>query len=69
MKYGSRACSGMVSFLLGGAVAVGTALVFRRINKKKSQVEGKPEGKIIDRADAPEGIYCAVPEGADICYP
>ncbi len=56
---------GVVTFLLGSAVGAGAAFLMSRVCKMKGSVAGAAAQKGAEG----EGIYCAVPEGADICYP
>lgn len=54
---------GILTFLLGGAIGVGAGLLLSRACNTGQETQGKTRD-----ADA-AGTYCAVPEGADICFP
>ncbi len=58
-----------VTFLLGGAVGAGAAFLMSRACKMKGSTAGaaasRPGGADTEAATP----YCAVPEGADICFP
>ena len=54
----------ILTFLVGGAIGVGAGLLLSRAYRMGQAAEGKTrDGK------SPAGTYCAVPEGADICFP
>jgi uncharacterized protein (DUF697 family) len=58
---------GIVTFLLGSALGAGAAFLMSRVCKMKGPIAGATTQKS-SGADG-ETTYCAVPEGADICYP
>ena len=59
----------LITLLLGGAVGVGAGYLVSRACGVCSSV-GRKEKTIAGRNDeALNTPYCAVPEGADICYP
>jgi hypothetical protein len=57
-----------VTFLLGSAVGAGAAFLMSRACKMKGPVAGATALKT-GGADGEATPYCAVPEGADICFP
>ena len=61
-----------LSFLVGGLVGVGIALLMApqsgEIKERIRSAVGKKE-KLTREQVIEEGIQCAVPEGADMCYP
>ena len=57
---GKNSGKAFVVFLVGSAVAAGAALLMSKVCKKGSKEAAGGETS---------GTYCAVPEGADICYP
>jgi len=59
---------GFVTFLLGGAVGAGAAFLMLRACKMKGSIAGATAQKG-GGAGGEATPYCAVPEGADICYP
>jgi hypothetical protein len=62
----------VLSFLAGGLIGVGVALLVSpepaQIKEKLRSAFGRKE-KLSREQIIEEGIQCAVPEGADICYP
>jgi hypothetical protein len=60
----------VLTFLAGSALGVGAGLLVSKAYRAKGQVAATT-----GRQKAPSGAhntstpYCAVPEGADICYP
>ncbi len=62
----------VLSFLVGGLIGVGIALLMApqpgEIKERIKSAVGRRE-KLTREQVIEEGIQCAVPEGADICYP
>jgi gas vesicle protein len=62
----------MLSFLVGGLIGVGIALLVvpqsGEIKERIRSAVGKKE-KLTREQIIEEGIQCAVPEGVDMCYP
>ncbi len=58
-----------VSFVVGAAVGLGAGMLTAR--SRRSKAGELPSNKVAsERGDRGEDtLYCAVPEGADICYP
>ena len=57
-----------VTFLLGSAVGAGAAFLMSKVCKTKGSIAGAAASRQ-GGADGEATPYCAVPEGADICYP
>ena len=55
---------GILTFLVGGAIGVGAGFLLSRACDTGQAAEGKTRD-----GEVPAGTYCAVPEGADICFP
>ncbi len=58
--------------LVGAALGAGAALLLTPARESvkaflKPRMKGRQAGSAEDRKS--EGTYCAVPEGADICFP
>ncbi len=64
MEKQTSASKGLLTFLVGGAIGVGAGLLLSRAYSMGQAAEGKTRG-----GESPAGTYCAVPEGADICFP
>ena len=54
----------ILTFLVGGAIGMGAGFLVSKACNMRQPAEGK-----IRDSEAPGGTYCAVPEGADICFP
>ena len=54
----------LLTFLVGGALGVGAGLLVSKALTMRQSLEGKAKDD-----QAPSSHYCAVPEGADICFP
>ncbi len=67
MERRSRFLKGALSFVVGGAAAVGAGILMSKMCKRDSEFTEK-EG-VAGKAAQSSEPYCAVPEGADICYP
>ncbi len=65
MEKQMNAGKGFVTFLLGSAVGAGAAFLMSKVCKKGSGAMASRPGTNGEEATP----YCAVPEGADICYP
>lgn len=68
MEKASSWWKGGLSFLVGGAMAVGAGLLMSKVCKRNSQA-GQKTGFMGNAAQSGNDAYCDVPEGADICYP
>ena len=55
---------GIVTFLVGGAIGVGAGFLLSRVCDVGQAAQRKTRD-----GEVPAGTYCAVPEGADICFP
>ena len=55
---------GLMTFLVGGAIGVGAGLLLSRACDVGQAAQRKTRD-----GEVPAGTYCAVPEGADICFP
>lgn len=55
----------LLSFLLGGLISAGGIMLITAKLKSKKPALNPPEKRDMEGS----GIYCQVPEGADICYP
>ncbi len=64
MERETSASKGILTFLVGGAIGVGAGLLLSRACGMGQSAEGKTRD-----GESPDGTYCAVPEGADICFP
>ena len=64
MEKQTSASKGILTFLVGGAIGVGAGLLLSRACSTGQEAEGKTGD-----GESPAGTYCAVPEGADICFP
>ena len=64
MEKQTIANKGILSFLVGGAIGVGAGLLLSRACNTEQATQGKTRD-----GELPAGTYCAVPEGADICFP
>jgi hypothetical protein len=59
----------VVPFAVAGIITAGLAALIVPLFKKSRNGAGAPE-KVRSEGGAEEGgLYCDVPEGADICYP
>ena len=62
----------VVSFFAGALLGVGAALLIApkpwEVKKRLKRAVGRGE-KLSREQIIEEGVQCAVPEGADICYP
>ncbi len=62
----------VISFFVGGTIGVGLTLLLAReakmIEARLRSTLGKGE-KLTREQIIAEGLYCAVPEGADLCFP
>ena len=69
-QFGNTAA--VLSFIVGGLIGLGIALLMTpnpaEIKKRIKDAIGKRE-KLTREQVIEEGMQCAVPEGADICYP
>ena len=57
-----------ITFLLGGAVGMGAGLLLHKACVGRCGA-GKPVQEKGSRDGQKSDTYCAVPEGADICFP
>jgi len=64
MEKQTIANKGILTFLVGGAIGVGAGLLLSRACNTEQAAQGKTRD-----GEVPAGTYCAVPEGADICFP
>ncbi len=64
MHTGKNGVRPLVTFLLGSVVGVGAAVFMSKVCKMKASLQ-KAGGADVEGASS----YCAVPEGADICFP
>ena len=62
----------VLSFFVGGLIGVGVALFMasgsREIQERIKSTVGR-RGRLTREQVIEEGLQCAVPEGADMCYP
>ena len=56
----------VAAFILGGAVGAGAALIMSKVCKTRRPAGQDGQGAAAGRQP---GLYCDVPEGADICFP
>ena len=61
-----RAGKALVTFLLGGAIGAGAAVLMSKVCKMRNTAAQDGTGTGSGRLATP---YCDVPEGADICFP
>ncbi len=61
-----RAGKALVTFLLGGAMGAGAAVLMSKVCKTRNTAGQNGAGTGPGRPATP---YCDVPEGADICFP
>ncbi|MGD0231917.1 MAG: hypothetical protein ABSC19_16445 [Syntrophorhabdales bacterium] len=59
----------IVTFLVGGAMGVGAACLMSRACAMRKSNTGGSRQKPGEVPTQPATPYCAVPEGADICFP
>jgi hypothetical protein len=59
---------GFITFLLGSVVGAGAVFLMSRACKMKGPIAGAAASRP-DGAGGEATPYCAVPEGADICFP
>jgi hypothetical protein len=64
MEKQTGANTGILTFLVGGAVGVGAGLLLSRVCRTGQATQGKSRD-----GESSAETYCAVPEGADICFP
>jgi hypothetical protein len=70
MEQKMSAGKAIFSFVVGGAMGVGTACLVSRIRASRQYaVETARRSREQEALAQIPGTYCAVPEGADICYP
>ena len=59
----------IITFLVGGAMGVGAACLMSKVCKMRGPSAGTAGQKQDGSQTRPTTPYCAVPEGADICFP
>jgi hypothetical protein len=58
-----------LTFLLGSAAGAGAAFLMSKVCRMKGPIAGAAASKPGEAGGEAATPYCAVPEGADICYP